>query len=207
MVAGESGNRAVVGEPRVEPAATGSTPSRRALLSGGAAAATAAILSACSGGSPLREKVRAGGKVAKADVEPLNTLLAVEHYAVAAYAAGFPLLPLHSPQYKAAQQFLAQELSHTVQLSDLIRSVKGKPDRPAARYDLGSPRSTADAMALFKRLEQVQIHTYLDTIPRLSGGGSRAAAVSIMSNDAQHLTVLRWQTGVPPVPSALVSGG
>ena len=79
MVAGESGNRAVAVDPRGDQAAPGFSPSRRAFLTGGAAASTAAILSACGGAGPLREKVRAGGKVAKSDLEPLNSLLDVEH--------------------------------------------------------------------------------------------------------------------------------
>jgi Ferritin-like domain len=186
-----------------EPAAD-APHSRRALLTGGAAVATAALLSACSGAKPLREKVRGGGVILPADIEPLNTLLDVEHYAVAAYAAGIAFL--HPPQSKAAIQFLAHELSHTVQLSDLIHRVKGKPNLPRASYDLGHPRNASDVMALLQRVEQTQIRTYLATLPRFQGGGSRAVAVSIMANDAQHLAMLRWQTGQPPTPAALVTG-
>ena len=220
----------MVGEPRGDQAAAGASHSRRALLTGGAAAATAALISACSGGKPLREKVSGGGKVAPADVEPLNALLDVEHYAVAAYAAGIPLL--HPPQSKSAIQFLAQELAHTVQLSDLIHHAKGKPRRPRASYDLANdlcrpihdrmpvilppsawpvwlgevPATTDEVLALLKHVEQIQIHAYVATLPRLQGNGSRAVAASIMANDAQHLAMLRWQTGETPVPAALVTG-
>jgi hypothetical protein len=154
----------------------------------------------------LREKVAGGGKVSKADVEPLNDLLDVEHYAIAAYAASVPLLQPHSPQAKAAAQFLAQELAHSVQLTDLIHRARGKPRRAQASYDLGHPRGPADAVALLKEAERVQLHAYLGTIPRLSGSGSRFAAASIMANDAQHLAMLRWQSGQAPAPAALVTG-
>ncbi len=163
-------------------------------------------MSACSGAKPLREKVVAGGKVSKADIEPLNALLDVEHYAIAAYAAGFQLLHPRSLQAKAAAQFLAQELAHSVQLMDLIRRVRGKPRRAQASYDLGHPQSPAEVLALLKRIELEQLRVYLSTIPRLSGSGSRSAAASIMANDAQHLAMLRWQTGQAPTPSALVTG-
>ncbi|MBV8430808.1 MAG: ferritin-like domain-containing protein [Solirubrobacterales bacterium] len=179
--------------------------SRRVWLTGGAAAGAAALLSACSGGKPLREKVQGGGKVTPADVPPLNGLLDVEHYAIAAYASGIPLLPQHTPQAYAAIQFLAQELAHAVQLSDLIHRAKGKPRRPAASYDLGHPQTPADVAALLKQVEETQISAYLNTIPRLSGG-ARSAAAAILANDAQHLAVLRWQTGESPTPSALVKG-
>lgn len=142
--------------------------------------------------------------MAKSDLEPLQSLLDVEHYAVAAYAAGIPLL--HQTQAKAGEQFLAQELAHTVQLSDLIKRVKGKPHRPAASYDLGQPRNAIDVLALLKRIEEMQIRAYLETIPRLEGNGSRKVAVSIMANDAQHLAMVRWEMGEAPVPAALVSG-
>jgi Ferritin-like domain len=182
-----------------------SPASRRTFLGGGAAAASAALLSACSGSKPLREVVRGRGKVTRADVEPLNALLDVEHYAIAAYAAGVPLLRPHSLPAKAAVQFLAQELAHAVQLSDLIRQAHAKPHRPRSTYALGHPRGEQDVLALLKRLEQAQLRAYLDAIPRLSGGPLRAAVAAIFANDAQHLAVLRWQTGEAPAPSALVT--
>ena len=206
MVADADGDRAVAGDPRGGWPAGASAHSRRTLLTGGAAAATAALLSACSGAKPLREKVAAGGKVSKADIEPLNTLLDVEHYAIAAYAGGFQLLRPRSPESKAAAQFLSQELAHSVQLTDLIHRVRGKPRRAQASYDLGHPQGPADVIALLKRIEQEQLRVYLSTIPQLSGSGSRSAAASIMANDAQHLAMLRWQTGQAPAPAALVTG-
>ena len=206
MVADSEGDRAVAGDPRGGWPAVGTPHSRRSLLTGGAAATTVALLSACSGAKPLREKVAGGGKVSKADIEPLNALLDVEHHAIAAYAAGFQLLHPRSPQAKAAAQFLAQEMAHAVQLSDLIRRARGKPRRARASYDLGHPQGPADVLALLKRIEQEQLGAYLSTIPQLTGSGSRFAAASIMANDAQHLAILRWQAGQAPTPDALVTG-
>jgi hypothetical protein len=180
-------------------------PSRRAFLTAGAGAAVTALLSGCSGGHrALREKVRGSAKVPKADIPALNALLDVEHYAIAAYAAGGPLL--HAPQSTAATQFLAHELAHALQLSDLIHQAGAEPRRPRASYDLGHPRTADDVVALLKRLERLQIRTYLETIPRLSGGRVRAAMAAILANDAQHLAMLRWQAGGPPAPAALVTG-
>jgi hypothetical protein len=197
----------VDGDPRGAHAAASTRPSprsRRAFLAGGPAAATAALISACAGAKPLREKVRGGAKVSPSDVEPLNALLDVEHHAITAYAAGIPLL--HPPQSKAAVQFLAQELAHASQLSDLIRHARHKPNRPRASYDLGNPRGPADVLALLKRLEQAQLAAYLEAIPRLSEGRVRAAVSAIFANDAQHLAMLRWQSGESPAPAARVTG-
>jgi hypothetical protein len=168
------------------------------------AATATVLLSGCAGSKPLRIRVRNGARAAPEDVEPLNALLDLEHYAIAAYAAGIPFLD--HPQSKAAVQFLAQELAHAVQLSDLIRHAHGKPIRARASYDLGHPRGPADVLALLKRLEHAQLSAYVEAIPRLSGGPVRAAVASIFANDAQHLAMLRWQTGETPVPSPFVSG-
>jgi bacterioferritin (cytochrome b1) len=173
------------------------------LLGSGVAVATAGLLSGC-GAKPLREKIRSGAKVPPSAVDSLNALLNVEHYAIAAYTAGAPLLGRQAA--KAAQQLLSQELAHAVELSDLITRAGGKPNKPHSSYDLGHPRTANEVLALLERSEQAQLKAYLEVIPRLEAGRLRAALAAIFANDAQHLTVLRWQTGQAPVPTALVLG-
>ena len=173
------------------------------LLGGGTAFATAGLLSGC-GTKPLREKIRGGAKVSRADIDALNGLLDVEHYAIAAYTAGAPLLG-HTAA-KAAQQILSQELAHAVELGDLITRAGGKANKPRSTYDLGHPGTANEVLVLLERAEQAQLTAYLDVIPRVGGGRLRAALAAIFANDAQHLTVLRWQTGQAPVPAALVVG-
>ncbi|HLY48959.1 MAG TPA: DUF4439 domain-containing protein [Solirubrobacteraceae bacterium] len=185
------------------PWAVGSQRSRRGFLAGASTVTGAALLAAC-GGKPLREKIRGSATVAPSDVAPLNDLLDVEHHAIAAYAAGIPLLA--APESTAAMRFLGQELAHTVQLSDLIHRAGGKPRRPAASYDLGHPTQPAEVLALFKELEQAQLRAYLGAFSRLSPGKVRSTIAAIYANDAQHLAMLRWQAGESPAPSALVTG-
>jgi rubrerythrin len=174
------------------------------LLGGGMAAAVAGLSAGC-GSKPLRETIRSGAKVARADIAALNMLLDVEHYATAAYIAGAPLLK--DPAAKAIQQLLSQEIAHAVELSDLIRRAGGKANKPRSTYDLGHPQSAGDVLALLERSERAQLNAYLHALPQLSGGRLRSAIAAIFANDAQHLTVLRWQTGQAPVPTALVVGG
>jgi Ferritin-like domain len=177
--------------------------SRRMLARGGAAAALAAVLAGC-GSKPLRIRVRGGARATPADVENLNRLLAVEHYGVAAYTAGIPLL--QPSQVKAAKQFLGQELAHVVELSDLIKKAGGKAVKPQARYDVGRPQSSGDVLALLMRAEQAQLDGYLSAIPRLSGGRLKSTISAIYANDAQHLAVVRSELGQPPVPAAFATG-
>lgn len=177
--------------------------SRRTLLRGGGAAFAAAALAAC-GNKPLRIRIRNGAKVSAADVDALNVLLELEHYAVAAYTAGIPLL--NRPQSKAAKQFLGQELAHSVELTDLIRRAGGKPAKPKASYNVGRPHDARDVLELLGRVEQTQLRAYLSTIPGLSEGRLRSTVATLYCNDAQHLAALRSQLGQTPVPTALAVG-
>ena len=174
--------------------------SRRALMTGAASAAGAAVLSGC-GNTALREKVRGGARVPAADIDTLNALLDVENYAIAAYAAGIPMLGGGGAEL-AGKQFLSQEISHATQLSDLVKAAGGTPHRRPSTYSLGTPpRNAAEAYAFLERVERLQLNAYLEMTPTLSGGLVRGAIATIFANDAQHLAVLRLQSG-QPLPGA-----
>jgi hypothetical protein len=135
-------------------------------------------------------------------VDVLNSLLGVEHYAIAAYAAGIPLLG--GIGESLGRQFLSHELAHADELAELVKDGGGKSARPRASYNLGNPRTAADGLALLERAERAQLQAYLQMIPALSGGRVRAAVATIYANDAQHLAVLREQAGQPPTTAFAV---
>jgi hypothetical protein len=170
-------------------------------LAGAASAAGAAALAGC-GGKPLREKIRGGARVPSEDVAVLNSLLGVEHYAIAAYAAGIPLLG--GIGESVGKQFLSHELAHADELAELIKVGGGKSAKPPASYGLGNPRTAADGWALLERAERAQLRAYLQMIPALSGGRVRAAVATIYSNEAQHLAVVRGQTDQTPTAAFAV---
>jgi hypothetical protein len=176
-------------------------PSRRALLAGAASAAGATALAGC-GGKPLREKIRGGARVPHSDVAVLNSLLDVEHYAIAAYAAGIPLLG--GTGSEIGKQFLSHELAHAVELAELVKVGGGKAARPQANYNLGDPRTAADGLALLEQAERAQLEAYLRMIPTISGGRVRGAVATIYANEAQHLAVLRGQVGQTPTAAFAV---
>jgi bacterioferritin (cytochrome b1) len=177
--------------------------SRRQLLGASSAAGTALLLAACGGSSKLQPG-STPTRVNAADGAILNDLLAVEYYAASAYTAGYPLLSGHNQ--RLARRFLVQELSHIDELTQLVRQAKGLPHTEAGPYDLGKPRSATDLLELFHRVERLTIRAYLQAIPRLSEGTIRAAAVSILANEAQHVSIVRRNLGLTPVPAALVTG-
>ena len=182
--------------------------SRRALLSG-AGTALAGVGAIALGGCG---RTAAGRKAVKqlpealmeSDVRILSRALALERRTVTAYVAGIPLLP--HPQAKAARQFLNEELEHTGELISLITAAGAKPPPRADSYQLGHPGDAAAVLALLHSLETLQITNYLQSIPRLSPGPVRAAVASILTVDAQHVTMVRLLQGQTPVPSAFVSG-
>ena len=53
--------------------------------------------------------------------------------------------------------------------------------------------------------EQATVRAYLDAIPKLTPGAARSAAASILANEAQHVSVLRRNLGLDPIPSAFVT--
>jgi hypothetical protein len=183
--------------------------SRRWLLKvAGATAGGAAtmMLAACGGSHRVRAPTTttATPPVHSRDVNLLNSLLDLEHIAVAAYTAGIPLL---SPAGgMAGQRFLTQELSHVGEVSGLVRLAGGVADKGRPSYDLGHPRNGEDVLRLLHQIERAQIQAYLQAIPKVSTPSTRAALAAVLANDAQHLSVLRAQLGRQPVPSALVTG-
>jgi bacterioferritin (cytochrome b1) len=188
----------------IPPAQDDEPRSRRGLLIAGAGVATG-LLAGCSGSKPLREKVRGGAKVQPGDVIVLNQLLDLEQHTIAAYTAGLPLLRRSAT--KIAKQFLKQELAHAQSLTDLIHKAGGKPDLPPASYDLGHPASEDEVLELLRELESAQLSAYAQQIPGLSSGPLRAAVSAIYANDAQHLSVLRGELKLNPIPSPLAVGG
>ena len=52
-------------------------------------------------------------------------------------------------------------------------------------------------LRLLHKIERAQITAYLDAIPKVSLGSTRAALAAVLANDAQHISVLRsrWAAG------------
>jgi hypothetical protein len=185
--------------------------SRRGLLKAagaGVAGGAALLLAACGGShapSTQATTTTSSEPVPNSlDAALLNHLLDLEHMGIAAYTAGIPLL---SPAgRKDGQLFLTQELSHAGELSGLVNQAGGKPHKGRETYNFGHPHNEEDVLKLLHRIERAQINAYLDAIPKVSLGSTRAALAAVLANDAQHIAVLRLSLGRRPIPTALVTG-
>jgi Ferritin-like domain len=177
--------------------------SRRGLLLTAGAGLAGAVLAGC-GGQSIRQQVHNSQPLLSSDVDLLNSLLHIEHVAIAAYTAGIPLL--EQPTAKAGALFLNDELSHAGDLAGLVREAGGKPIKPAPSYSLGHPRNSEEVLMLLHTVERMQITAYLDAIPRLEPGVLKQQVASILANDAQHVAVVRAALAQPAIPSAFVTG-
>ncbi|MGH2871932.1 MAG: ferritin-like domain-containing protein [Solirubrobacteraceae bacterium] len=178
--------------------------SRRALLGrAGAALASVGALTLAGCGSAAAPQPMPPADVAQRDLALLTEPLALERRTVAAYVAGIPLLS--HPQRITARQFLNEDLEHVGELLSLMRSLGGHPGLRPNSFQLGRPQDAAEVLELWHELESALVGMYLRTIPQLSPGPLRAAVASILTVDAQHVSLLRLQQGRVPVPSALVT--
>ncbi len=176
--------------------------SRRAALAGVAALVLGAGAAGCGGSaqppvpplSPLRESQ---------DLIIFDRLLDLEYEAVAAYAAGIPLL--RRGLAKQAKQILADELAHVDELRSLIKRQGGKPIKERASYDLGQPRDEQGVLTLFHTVERRQVAGYLQAIPAVAPGGARAALAAVLGNDAQHVALVRSALGEPALAGPFVT--
>ncbi len=163
------------------------------------AGGSAAFLAACGGSGKAKNETAAA-----ADIAILNSAIDLENTAIAAYTAGAPLLK--GEVLKLGREFLSQEKEHANALSTAVTQLGGHPSRPKAAYDFPRVRTQRDVLLLANTIEHEAIAAYLDALPKLSSPDLRATAASIVTNEAEHVSVLLGALGRPQVPTAFVSG-
>ncbi|MBA3300688.1 MAG: DUF4439 domain-containing protein [Thermoleophilaceae bacterium] len=187
--------------------------SRRAFLrlSGlGTVAGSAFFIAACGGEDtpPPAPDPGAGGN--PADLRILNSALDLENTAVAAYAAA--AVRLVGPAQAAAERFGEQEQEHADGLAQAIRDLGGAPNKPRSRaeytraLDVAALRDQDEVLEFAKNLENDSIAAYIDALPKLSSSDLRGTTAAILTNEAEHLSVLLGALGEPDVPRAFVTG-
>jgi hypothetical protein len=162
------------------------------------------VLLAGCGHSANQRQTKLPVVVTQSDLKLLNGLIDIEFHCATAYIAGIPMLSDHN--LRLANRFLNQELSHIIELQSLVKAGHGLPPGYGSTYDLGQPKTATEVLQLFHRIEQLSIRAYLDALPRLSVGLIRAKVASILANEGQHVSIVRRNLGLDPVPSALVTG-
>lgn len=154
-----------------------------------------------------REALAKGGG-SEADVRILNTALAAELEAVAAYQVGAESGLLGNAAKGIALQFQGHHKEHADVLAGTVRKLGGKPAEPRARYNfpVEKLKAEADVLRFAAGLERGAVSAYLNAVPLFQDRALSQAAASILGDEAMHWAVLRQVLGeAPVVPSAFMS--
>jgi rubrerythrin len=183
-----------------------STPlaARRAFLGKSGLALSGAAVALLAGRDVLAAK---SGAAHAADVRILNTALAAELEAIAAYQVGAESGLLEKPVLALAGQFQGQHREHADVLAKTVRQLGGHPVAAKKSYEfpVGTLKSQADVLRFAAGLEQGAVSAYLGAVPLFANRDLSKAAASILGDEAMHWAVLRQALGENPVPAAFVA--
>jgi rubrerythrin len=177
---------------------------RRAFLGKSGLLLSGTAIALLAGKDVLAQK--AGGSKAS-DANILNTALAAELEAVAAYQVGAESGLLENPVLALAGQFQGHHKEHADVLAKTIRRLGGKPVAAKAKYEFPTSqlKTQADVLRFAASLEKGAVSAYLGAVPLFRQRDLSKAAASILGDEAMHWAVLRNALGENPVPSAFVS--
>jgi rubrerythrin len=154
-----------------------------------------------------REALAATTKEEPSDTRILNTALAAELEAIAAYQVGAESGLLQKPVLDLAVTFQGHHKEHADVLAKTIQKLGGKPVAAKSKYTfpVEKLKSQADVLRFAAGLEQGAVSAYLGAVPLFGNRDLSKAAASILGDEAMHWAVLRNALGEAPVPSAFVS--
>jgi hypothetical protein len=176
----------------------------RRALAVGTAGALASALVAC--GPPSDATIDAESKHERTDdAEVLAGAHDVISQAIAAYRAALPRLA--GSTQALATRMLEQERTHLAIVARVLAQTAGG-GAAALVSPAPAPVSPASARAALGSLvaaEQRTIGYWIDALTKLSAG-LRVTPAQMMTNDAEHLALLRGALGVRTLPDPLVQG-
>ena len=147
----------------------------------------------------------AGG--AESDVRILNSALASELEAIAAYQVGAESGLLQKPVLDLAVTFQGHHRAHAAVLAGTVEKLGGKPAVAKAKYTfpVEKLKTQADVLRFAATLEKGAVSAYLGAVPVFEDRQLARAAASILGDEAMHWAILRNAVGEDPVPVAFVS--
>ena len=141
------------------------------------------------------------------DVRILNTALAAELEAIAAYQVGAESGLLQKPVLDLAVVFQGHHREHAEVLARTVEKLGGKAvaAKKAYAFPTGKLKSQADVLRFAAALEKGAVSAYLGAVPVFGNRDLAKAAASILGDEAMHWAILRNAVGEAPVPSAFVA--
>jgi hypothetical protein len=166
------------------------------------------IFAGCGGGgsssdsSPAAATAPAPSREESADAEILDTVLARQEAAVAAFAAVGPEL---APRLAhMADYFRAQEQEHVDSVLKALRGLKSSAESSPEPIDTSGLKSDRERLVFLYEVESATIDEELSAISKLEASWPRSLLASTVGNQAQHLTLLRQALGAGPLASVPV---
>ncbi len=149
----------------------------------------------------------AGKSVTAGDLTILNTALAAEHEAVAAYQLGAESGLLSADVLKVAVSFQGHHKEHVDALAKAVRAAGGQPvdARKTYEFPVAGLKTQKDVLEFAASLERGAMSAYAGAIPLFQERELAGAAASILADESMHWAVLRSALGLDPVPAAFFS--
>lgn len=141
------------------------------------------------------------------DVRILNTAIAAEHEAVAAYQLGAESGLLSKDILNVALQFQGHHKEHIEVLASTVVKLGGNAIDAKSSYDfpVHKLKSEKDVLIFAAGLERGAVSAYAGAIPLFDNSDLAKAAASILADEAMHWAILRQALGQDPVPGAFFS--
>jgi bacterioferritin (cytochrome b1) len=141
------------------------------------------------------------------DVAILNSALAAELEAIAAYSVGAGSGLLKGPVLALATTFQGHHKQHADVLAGTVKRLGGTPAEAKAKYTfpVETLKTQNDVLRFAGSLEKGAVSAYLGAVPLFKDRELAKAAASILGDEAMHWAVLRQAVGEEPVPAAFVS--
>ena len=176
---------------------------RRAFLTQSGLLLSGAAVALLSGQEALAAKAGQGA----GDLSILNTALAAELEAIAAYQVGAESGLLQKPVFELAVTFQSHHKQHADVLAKTIQKLGGKPVSAKDKYSfpVETLKNQEDVLRFAASLEKGAVSAYLGAIPVFGNRDLAKAAGSILGDEAMHWAILRNAVGESPVPDAFVA--
>ncbi len=177
---------------------------RKFLQSSGQASLSAIAVGALSG---CVTSLQADSADPEGDITILNTAIAAEHEAIAAYQLGAESGLLDEGVLSVAVKFQGHHKEHADVLASTVQQLGGHPADPKAEYTfpVEKLKGQTDVLEFAAGLERGAVSAYAGAIPLFDNRDLSKAAASILADEAMHWAILRNALGLDPVPGAFFS--
>ncbi|MBN4063724.1 ferritin-like domain-containing protein [Cardiobacterium sp. AH-315-I02] len=160
-----------------------------------------------SGMTPVKAMSADNSDLQEQDIRILNTAIAAEHEAVAAYQLGAESGLLSKGVFNVAIQFQGHHKEHIELLASTVQTLGGDAIDAKSNYDfpVHKLKTEKNVLTFAAGLERGAVSAYAGAIPLFNNSDLAKAAASILADEAMHWAILRQALGLDPVPGAFFS--